>query len=67
MNRKESKRRQNVTHVVLLFVTVVIYRTHLYTTKNFLNIKKIGLKSSLRFQPSERLHTFFAKDICNLC
>ena len=30
MDRKESKRRQNVTHIVLLFVTVVIYRTHLY-------------------------------------
>ena len=29
MARKESKRRQNVTHIVLLFVTVVIYRTHL--------------------------------------
>ena len=40
MNRKESKRRQNVIHVVLLFVTVVIYRTHLYTTKNFLSIKR---------------------------
>ncbi len=33
MNRKESKRRQNVTHVVLLFVTVVIYRTHLKPTQ----------------------------------
>ncbi len=29
MNPKESKRRQNVTHIVSLFVTVVIYRTHL--------------------------------------
>ncbi len=29
MDRKESKRRQNVTHIVLLFVMVVIYRIHL--------------------------------------
>ena len=39
MNRKESKRRQNVTHVILLLVTVVIYRTHLkFSVYSFLPV-----------------------------